>query len=89
MNLILLSLARRLLTELAAYKPTEGKAPAGAKTNSSCVTYELFYRPEQAQFSRNARVIACNPTKYLSCFYDKGRERCEIIIRRSHVYLLL
>lgn len=62
MYLILFSLDRRLLTELAAYKPMEGKAPAGAKTDSSCVTYELFYRPEQAQFSRNARVIACNST---------------------------
>lgn len=49
-------LQKRLLTELAAYKPTEGKTPAGAKTDSSCVTYELFYRTEQAQFSRNARV---------------------------------
>ncbi|XP_061185729.1 dynactin subunit 2-like [Saccostrea echinata] len=49
-------LQKRLLTELAAYKPTEGKPASGAKTGSGCVTYELFYRPEQAQFSRNARL---------------------------------
>ncbi|XP_062574430.1 dynactin subunit 2-like [Saccostrea cucullata] len=49
-------LQKRLLTELAAYKPTEGKPASGAKPGSGCVTYELFYRPEQAQFSRNARL---------------------------------
>ncbi|XP_022310704.2 dynactin subunit 2-like isoform X2 [Crassostrea virginica] len=49
-------LQKRLLTELAAYKPSEGKTPSGTKPDSSCVTYELFYRPEQAQFSRNARL---------------------------------
>ena len=51
---------RRLLTELDSYKPQEQKGKSPGKpakgTGNDCVTYELYYRPEQAQFSKNARV---------------------------------
>lgn len=49
---------RRLLTQLESFKPGQ-KATAGGKdapSGGDHVKYELFYRPEQAQFSRNAKV---------------------------------
>ena len=49
------------MTELDAYKPKdaakqEKPAPGGGDGNH--VTYQLYYRPEQAKFSNNARVGA-------------------------------
>ena len=46
------------MTELESYKPdakkSGGKDSKGA--GDSTVTYQLFYRPEQATFSNKARV---------------------------------
>lgn len=53
---------RRLLQQLNAYAPGAQSKEKSAKTASTpgseadYVTYELYYRPEQAQFSKNARV---------------------------------
>ena len=52
---------RRLLTELDSYKPEAGKpgdkaAKPGGGGDTNHVTYQLYYRPEQAKFSHNARV---------------------------------
>ena len=45
--------------ELESYKPDARKS-SGKKdekgAGDSSVTYQLFYRPEQAKFSHNARV---------------------------------
>ncbi|XP_052833109.1 dynactin subunit 2-A [Octopus bimaculoides] len=61
------ALRKRLLTQLEAYSPASKPATAtpskGSKTSdkasegkaSDHVTYELYYRPEQAQFSKNAK----------------------------------
>lgn len=54
---------RRLLTQLETYTPAttapakSGSAPQPAPAQAKDhVTYELYYRPEQAQFSKNAKV---------------------------------
>lgn len=49
---------RRLLTQLESFKPGQKSTPAGKEAGAAGdhVKYELFYRPEQAQFSRNAKV---------------------------------
>ncbi|WAQ95098.1 DCTN2-like protein [Mya arenaria] len=55
------ALQKRLLTQLESFKPdTKQKAPGKEVVASSGdhVTYELFYRPEQAQFSRNAKLAS-------------------------------
>jgi len=46
------------LTQLESFKPGQKGAPAGKDGGAAGdhVKYELFYRPEQAQFSRNAKV---------------------------------
>lgn len=47
------------MTELAAYKPPDSAKPSQAAAvggDGSHVTYQLYYRPEQAKFSNNARV---------------------------------
>ncbi|KAL5006481.1 hypothetical protein ScPMuIL_015287 [Solemya velum] len=55
------SLHKRLLTQLDAYVPSQ---PGNAETKQQSkvptdhVMYELYYRPEQAQFSRNARLAS-------------------------------
>jgi len=54
------ALHKRLLTELDSYTPpaaADGKAGKVADAgNTSSVTYQLYYRPEQAKFSSNARM---------------------------------
>ncbi|XP_048755747.1 dynactin subunit 2-like [Ostrea edulis] len=73
-------LQKRLLTELTAYKPTDGKPAAAPKTDKSCVTYELFYRPEQAQFSRNARLAKLEERlERLEAVLGQGSERAGIL----------
>lgn len=52
-------LRQRLLQQLSSYTPgsgTKDKAKAATATDGDCITYELYYRPEQAQFSKNARM---------------------------------
>ncbi|XP_052248024.1 dynactin subunit 2-like isoform X1 [Dreissena polymorpha] len=54
------ALQKRLLTQLESFKPGQ-KTKGGAKegvTSGDHVTYELFYRPEQAHFSRNAKLAS-------------------------------
>ncbi|RUS80845.1 hypothetical protein EGW08_011400 [Elysia chlorotica] len=54
------ALKKRLLTELENFKP--GGAAADGKSKSAGdkdhVLYELYYRPEQAQFTKNAKVAS-------------------------------
>jgi len=52
------ALRQRLLQQLSSYSPAAGdKAGKGpATTDKDHITYELYYRPEQAQFSKNARM---------------------------------
>nr|KAG5709365.1 hypothetical protein BaRGS_029214 [Batillaria attramentaria] len=56
------ALRQRLLQQLSAYTPASaGKEkaakPAGTQgATGDYVTYELYYRPEQAQFGKNARM---------------------------------
>ena len=50
---------RRLLTQLESFKPGQKKVSTPQSKDSApsdSVRYELFYRPEQAQFSKNAKV---------------------------------
>ena len=50
---------RRLMTQLESFKPSQKKPSTPQSkdaTPSDSVRYELFYRPEQAQFSKNAKV---------------------------------
>ena len=63
---------RRLLTQLNSFKPQSDKpssAPASsastvASTGSADhVTYQLYYRPEQAKFSNNAKVCRFRITR--------------------------
>ena len=47
------------MTQLESFKPGQKKpaTPQSKEAGSSdSVRYELFYRPEQAQFSKNAKV---------------------------------
>nr|AUG84426.1 dynamitin [Platynereis dumerilii] len=51
------ALHKRLLTELDSYKPTEAQAKSEKDAPSgNQVTYQLYYRPEQAKFTSNARA---------------------------------
>ncbi|CAI9741732.1 Hypothetical predicted protein [Octopus vulgaris] len=62
------ALRKRLLTQLETYSPASKSATPskGSKTSdkasegkaSDHVTYELYYRPEQAQFSKNAKLAS-------------------------------
>ncbi|XP_069111342.1 dynactin subunit 2-A-like [Argopecten irradians] len=58
------ALQKRLMSQLDSYQgegaDAKGKTQAKGKAagTSDCVTYELFYRPEQAQFSKNARLAS-------------------------------
>ena len=48
------------MTELTGFKPSAAKpgqkVAAPGPGEAGHVTYQLFYRPEQAKFSNNARV---------------------------------
>jgi len=60
-NICFFFTCRRLLTQLDSYQPEDKKSKeypkkGGTAAASDCVTYELYYRQEQAQFSKNARV---------------------------------
>ena len=52
----------RLATKLSEAKSADAKPPvtqcvsSASAGNASRVAYQLFYRPEQAKFSSNARV---------------------------------
>ena len=57
------SFSRRLLTELDGFKGGKSASSSPSKEkkdrasgDSDHVTYQLYYRPEQAKFSNNARV---------------------------------
>lgn len=55
------ALQKRLLTQLESFKPGQKKASTPQSqepVSSDTVRYELFYRPEQAQFSKNAKVAS-------------------------------
>ncbi|KAL4222412.1 Dynactin subunit 2 [Mactra antiquata] len=55
------ALQKRLLTQLESFKPSQKPSSKGNKEGGASddhVTYELFYRPEQAQFSRNAKLAS-------------------------------
>ena len=49
---------RRLLSELEAFKSPSDKGVSkdGSQSAGDCVTYQLYYKPEQAKFTHNARV---------------------------------
>lgn len=59
-GLVCFPFSRRLLTELDSFKPvleTKGKAKEAAGHDAKDhVLYELYHRPEHAQFSKNAKV---------------------------------
>jgi len=55
------ALQKRLITELSAFKPDPNKTEPEktsepSKGDQGHVTYQLYYRPEQAKFSHNARM---------------------------------
>ncbi|GFR98113.1 dynactin subunit 2 [Elysia marginata] len=55
------ALKKRLLTELENFKPgaaAEEKAKGQSSGGKDHVLYELYYRPEQAQFTKNAKVAS-------------------------------
>ncbi|XP_046565724.1 dynactin subunit 2-like [Haliotis rubra] len=54
------ALRKRLMSQIDAYKPVQAakNVPANQQGGPDHVTYELYYRPEQAQFSKNARVAS-------------------------------
>ena len=83
-----LILYRRLLTQLESFKPGQKKASTPqSKDPAPCdsVRYELFYRPEQAQFSKNAKVGGyCLHIEYhivLSFQTDKPRQTVQTLVR--------
>jgi hypothetical protein len=45
------------MTQLQSYKPADKSKTLPPGKEGDCVMYELYHRPEQAQFSRNAKVI--------------------------------
>ncbi|GFO25545.1 dynactin subunit 2 [Plakobranchus ocellatus] len=54
------ALKKRLLTEVENFKPStgEGKAKTQSSGGKDHVLYELYYRPEQAQFTKNAKIAS-------------------------------
>ncbi|KAK3789378.1 hypothetical protein RRG08_001765 [Elysia crispata] len=55
------ALKKRLLTELESFKPgstADGKSKTPSSGAKDHVLYELYYRPEQAQFTKNAKVAS-------------------------------
>ena len=72
----MISLYRRLLTQLESFKPGPKKATTPQSKDSApgdSVRYELFYRPEQAQFSKNAKVSRYSFRYYNHDFVNFGR----------------
>ncbi|CAL1536482.1 unnamed protein product [Lymnaea stagnalis] len=71
------ALKKRLLTQIESFKPGSDvkgkeKEPVGSK-DKDCVLYELYYRPEQSQFSKNAKLATL----------EERLERLENVIGRS------
>lgn len=63
--------SRRLLTELESFKPTaevKGKASEASKDH---ILYELYYRPEQAQFTKSAKASFCTFLKAFTCKFKE------------------
>ena len=63
------------MTEIDSFKPPAAKqtgkkseAVAAPTSDNDHVTYQLFYRPEQAKFSNNAKVC-CTPWDVIKCWY--------------------
>lgn len=52
------ALQKRLMTQLQSYKPSDKAKKTPEDQTGDCVTYELFHRPEQAQFSKNAKMAS-------------------------------
>ena len=44
------------MTELQAFKEIGSKQSSEGTTNTNNATYQIYYRPEQAKFSKSARV---------------------------------
>ncbi|KAM7427457.1 Dynactin subunit 2 [Porites harrisoni] len=49
-------LSERLQTQLEAFKSAEALGSKQAKSDESCVTYELFYKPEHAKFNQLSKI---------------------------------
>lgn len=52
------ALQKRLITQLQSYKPADKSKTLPPGKEGDCVMYELYHRPEQAQFSRNAKMAS-------------------------------
>ncbi|KAK7009100.1 Dynactin subunit 2 [Biomphalaria glabrata] len=52
------TLKKRLLTQLESFKPSADGKGKDETAPKDCVLYELYYRPEQTQFSKNAKLAA-------------------------------
>ncbi|CAC5367300.1 DCTN2 [Mytilus coruscus] len=52
------ALQKRLMTQLQSYKPVDKSKKTPDGKGEDCVMYELYHRPEQAQFSRNAKMAS-------------------------------
>jgi len=50
------ALSQRLMTQLDSFNAPESKGKGKAAAGGDHVLYELYYRPEQAQFKKNARL---------------------------------
>lgn len=49
-------LSERLQTQLEAFKMSDAASGKQAKGDDSCVTYELFYKPEHAKFNQLSKI---------------------------------
>ncbi|XP_059171561.1 dynactin subunit 2-like [Physella acuta] len=71
------ALKKRLLTQLESFQPgTQGKGKekgAGESKDKDYILYELYYRPEQSQFSKNAKLATL----------EERLERLESVIGKS------
>lgn len=52
------ALQKRLMTQLQSYKPTDKSKKSEDGKDGDCVMYELYHRPEQAQFTKNAKMAS-------------------------------
>lgn len=69
-------------------------APAAVTVDSDHVSYQLFYRPEQAKFSNTARVrlpnifpILSSPIVCLAFLVGYFRSSCKEVGRQNSLYL--